>query len=209
MKRVSFLIDGFNLYHSVCEASIACRVHTKWLNINALCKSFLPLIGNTATLQSVYYFTSFAEFLGDPRVIIRHQNYIECLKSTGVIISKGRFKPKQILCPLCRREFTRYEEKETDVAVAVKLLDVFICDECDTCVLMTGDTDLIPAVITAQGLFPSKTVLFAFPYNRKNQELVQIAPGSFRIKGERYSQFQFDNPVVLPSGKTIAKPEAW
>jgi uncharacterized LabA/DUF88 family protein len=210
MNRVIFIVDGFNLYHSVKEASGEHGfIQTKWLNLHALCQSFLPLINPEATLESIYYFTSLAEYLGDPNVIIRHNTYMECLEATGVIISKGRFKPKQILCPLCRKEFTRYEKKETDIAVASKLLEVFVKDECDTAVLMTGDTDAIPAVKTANSLYPHKVVLFAFPYNRKNRELAQLAPRSFRIKAERYIKYQFSNPFQLPGGKLVYKPESW
>jgi len=210
MNRVIFIIDGFNLYHSLKEASAEKGfTQTKWLNLDALCRSFLPLINPEAKLESIFYFTSLAEYLGDPDTIARHKLYMDCLEATGVIISKGRFKPKQILCPLCHQEFTRHEEKETDIAVASKLLETFIKNECDTAVLMTGDTDLIPAVKTARSICPQKVVLFAFPYNRKNKELAQLAPGSFRIKADRYISCQFPNPVELSEGKLIYKPLKW
>ena len=44
MARVTFLVDGFNLYHSLEEASLAMGgVGTKWLDLNALCETFSPL----------------------------------------------------------------------------------------------------------------------------------------------------------------------
>jgi hypothetical protein len=64
-------------------------------------------------------------------------------------------------------------------------LELFHTDACDTVVLVTGDTDLTPAVRTAAQVFPSKTVHFAFPYKRKNKELAQLTGNSFVIRKER------------------------
>jgi hypothetical protein len=49
VNRTAFLIDGFNLYHSAREAGKATRGHgTKWLDIRALCESYLHLVGSGA-----------------------------------------------------------------------------------------------------------------------------------------------------------------
>lgn len=111
----------------------------------------------------------------------------------------GRFK----------RNGTRWEEKETDVALAVKLIEVFVRDECDVAVLVTGDTDLTPGIRTAKSLFPSKEVFCAFPFNRGRKELKQIADGAFKISKESYQKFQLPNTVVLPRGRTVSKPHGW
>jgi uncharacterized LabA/DUF88 family protein len=50
-------------------------------------------------------------------------------------------------------------------------MEVLMNNECDTVVLVTGDTDLAPAVRTVKRLFPDKTITFIFPYKRKNKEL--------------------------------------
>ncbi len=102
-----------------------------------------------------------------------------------------------------------HEEKETDVALSVKLLELFHADACDTIVLVTGDSDLVPAVRAADRMFPAKTVCFAFPYRRKNAELATLVNKHFRIKKDRYAQHQFPDSVVLPSGRTINKPNHW
>ena len=42
MDRVTFIIDGFNLYHSVCDAERDLKgASTKWLDIKSLCSSYL------------------------------------------------------------------------------------------------------------------------------------------------------------------------
>jgi len=219
MNHVTFIIDGFNLYHSVREAAKILDTSTKWLNIKNLCYAYLGaisgVVGGRTNLKSIYYFSAFAKHIEarDPRVIIRHKNLIKCLEDTGINVEMGRFKPKEIKCPLpnynCVRKFTKHEEKETDVAIAVKLLEVFFVNECDTAVLVTGDTDLAPATKTANKLFPDKHILFAFPAFRKNKELSQLAPGSFTLKPKQYAKYQFPDPYELSNGTLINKPQSW
>jgi uncharacterized LabA/DUF88 family protein len=224
MNRVTFLVDGFNLYHSIRDLGRFQKLRVKWLNIHSLCSSFLYLIGKDANLAEIYYFSAFAYHLNDPNVIKRHQDYIECLKSTGIIPEMGRFKPKDVTCPLrsqlvksspkniqcpIRGKFTKHEEKETDIAIAAKLFEVIFNNKCDTVVLLTGDTDLTPAVKACKSLFPDKNILFAFPYRRYNQELGLLFPSSFKIHAKTYVRHLFPDPVHLPDGSKIYKPTSW
>ena len=209
MNRVVFLVDGFNLYHSTKDIYRYCnRLQAKWLDIRSLCSSLLYQISKDAKIESVYYFTAFAYFLKDPSVIRRHKNYIKCLETTDVKPEIARFKRKEVLCKLCKRQFIKHEEKETDVAICAKLLEVLLKGEGDTVVLMTGDTDLAPAVKTAKAIFSNK-ILFAFPYRRANDELIKIAPGSFKIDINSYIKNQLPDPFTLPDGRTINKPDSW
>jgi uncharacterized LabA/DUF88 family protein len=212
MDRVTFLIDGFNLYHSVCNASEDLSgASTKWLDIRSLCSGYIYLLGKTATLREIHYFSALATHLeaSKPDVTKRHRDFIRCLQATGVLSELNRFKRKSMRCPSCGHRYNRYEEKETDVSIALKLLELFVTDSCDTVVLVTGDTDLAPAVRTAKKLFTGKRVVFAFPYKRKNSELAKLAPGSFEIKKEQYTKYQFSNPYTLPDGSQISKPSKW
>jgi hypothetical protein len=115
-----------------------------------------------------------------------------------------------MMCLNCVSSFNRREEKQTDVAIGAKLLELLFLDRCDTVMVVSGDTDVIPAVKTAQSLFPHKRVGFLLPYRRQNQELADLAPGlHFAIRKETYTRYQFPDPLVLPSGKTIKKPAGW
>ncbi len=212
LKPRVFLIDGFNLYHSLEDASRLLGVKaTKWLNIHSLCSSYLHLIGNNAQISGIYYFSALAlhyQFT-NPDKIERHKKYIRCLESTGIIVKLGRFKSRPIICKVCYQKFVRHEEKETDVAIATKLLELSYANLYDTVVLVTGDTDLSPAVMSVQKNFINKKIIFAFPYKRKNQELADLAPSSFSIGCNNIVQHQFPNPVVLKEGTEIYKPDSW
>ncbi len=81
MIRTSFLIDGFNLYHSVKTASHDLGLSgggTRWLDIRSMCQSYLHLIDTAARLSEIYYFSALAKHLEmrKPDVTLRHKNYI-------------------------------------------------------------------------------------------------------------------------------------
>jgi len=208
MSRTTFLVDGFNLYHSTKDLQRDHNIFAKWLNIQSLCVSLLHLIDKHATLEQIYYFSAFATHLNNPGVLTRHKNYIDCLTDTGVIPIMGRFKPKTIKCPSCGALITRFEEKETDVAIATKLLELLSRNACEIVVLVSGDTDLVPAIETAKQLFLSCQVFVAFPYRRKNEELAQITK-SFKINKASYLKHQFPDPCILSNGTHIPKPSSW
>ncbi len=92
MIRVSFLVDGFNLYHSVRNAQKDLGKSTKWLDIRALCTSYLSTIatsiGKWTELGDIFYFSALARHLEakSPDVTKRHKAYLSCLKDTGIVV---------------------------------------------------------------------------------------------------------------------------
>lgn len=212
MNRTVFIVDGFNLYHSLIEAERDSSSGTKWLDLKKLCSSYLPIAasigGSRAELESIYYFSASPTHRAQDK-IDRHALYMRCLRASGVHVQLGRFKRKTVYCNECNRTFFTHEEKESDVAIAIKLFEICYLDLCDTAILVTGDTDLSPAVVTCKRLFPSKPILFAFPYKRTNVELAKIAPESFSIKLRSCRRCQFSDPLILPDGTSISKPSVW
>jgi len=212
--RTAFVIDGFNVYHSLVDASRSLGLPdesgTKWLNLRALCASYLPVFGVDAKLAGVHYFSALAHHLQatHPGLTARHQLYVRVLKETGVSVELGRFKKRPITCHACRKTIKCHEEKETDVAVASKLFEILALDLADRVVLMTGDTDLAPAVRTVKKLYPDKEVCFAFPWNRKQAELEALVTTSISITREAYLRHQFSNPAVI-GRKSFRKPVTW
>jgi uncharacterized LabA/DUF88 family protein len=211
MNRVSFLVDGFNVYHSVRAAAESTGESLKWLDLRSLCSSYLSAIGGAAQRERIYYFSAYAHFLTpkDPGVIVRHRTYVSALRATGVEPVMSRFKWKPRWCPICKVEHPGHEEKETDVAIAVMLMELCIEDSFDTAVLVSGDTDLLPAIRTVRRLFPEKQIWAAFPHGRYNAELAEAVDQSITIKRKKYGQHQLPDPVVLADGRKASKPIEW
>ncbi|HEY0025632.1 MAG TPA: NYN domain-containing protein [Longimicrobium sp.] len=230
--RVAFVVDGFNLYHSIRDAEklVAARPQ-RWLDLNALCSSYLQVFGRTATLEGIYYFSAIAKHLAasKPDIELRHQAYIDALKSTGVHVTLANFKAREKFIPLkycrfrigrwkrrlrvpiprCSLSYIKAEEKETDVAIASKMFELLHRQTADAVVLISGDTDLLPAIRTGRALFPGAEIALMFPYNRHNAELKRAVARSFKISKEQYAKYQLPDPVVLPSGHAIRKPPTW
>ena len=113
--RVMFLIDGFNIYHSLREQPHLWKY--KWLNLYRLCQILIP---KRCQITKVYYCSAYATW--DANKMARHQQYVRLLKTTPVEVVLGRFKEKSVKCRLCHREFKTSIEKETDINIAIKLV---------------------------------------------------------------------------------------
>ena len=210
--RVVFFIDGFNLYHSVQAAQkLLPEDQLKWLDIPALCRSYLHQIGGGAELSAVHYFTAYAYHLRDkaPEKISRHKAFVRALTARKVKACISQFSPKQVWSHEIERWVGAYEDKETDVAIACSVMGMAMDDELDVAVLVTGDSDFAPVAETFQRRFSKKRILFALPFARGTKRLKQLCPDSFSISKEAYAKHQFPDEVMLPSGKTVTIPPDW
>jgi uncharacterized LabA/DUF88 family protein len=212
MKRVCFLIDGFNLYHSIKDLNKIHGIKAKWLDLHSLCQSYIYLFGKDAVLQDIYYFSAYPNHLAikSPDTLVRHKNFVSCLEDMNVKVILGRFKEKKVFCSNCKTIVTKHEEKETDVAIAIKIIELFHEDSCDIQVIISGDTDLAPAVRTSLSLFKNKQICFAFPFNRKMKELSKLSTlASFSISAGNYQKHLLPDPYILKDGQKISKPPTW
>lgn len=230
--RVAFLVDGFNVYHSIrdAEKQVSDRPQ-RWLDLRAFCQDYVRHLGRSAVLEGVYYFSALARHLeaSKPDIVQRHTTYIEALESTGVHVTLANFKARDkhvsfahcrfrlpwlkqpIRLPFrnCTVIFQRAEEKETDVAIATKMFELLHTGSVEAIVLVSGDTDLLPAIRTAQRLFPTVRICVCFPFRRHNADLKQAVVTSFKVRKEQYAKHQLPDPVLTPSGRTLHKPARW
>lgn len=213
MNRVAFLVDGFNVLHSLKEAQRVLGRQLQWLDLRSLCLWYVRsgVFGRTATLQGVTYFSAYATFLppGHPGAPAWHRTYVRALEATGVSVVLGRFRSRRRKCPKCGASYLGYEEKETDVAIAARIMELAISRECETIAVVTGDTDILPAIRTARRIAPAKTLWVASPFRRYHRALREQAQNWFRIRPQAYLAHQLPEAVAAPDGKVIRKPPAW
>lgn len=210
--RAVFFVDGFNLYHSVAEAETHLPdTQLKWLDIPALCASYLHQIGGGAELSEVHYFTAYAEHLRgkNPEKLIRHKAFVRALTARKVKEHISKFSCKRVWSDELEQWVQAHEEKETDVAIACEVLGMAMDDKLDVAVLMTGDSDFAPVAEAFQKRFYQKRILFARPFARATKRLKQICPDSFNITKEAYAKHQLPEKVQLPSGKFVTIPSTW
>ncbi|TVP79652.1 MAG: NYN domain-containing protein [Puniceicoccaceae bacterium] len=211
-RKAFFFIDGFNLYHSILAAEkLMPEEQLKWLDIPSFCRSYLPLLGKDVDLGEVHYFSAYADHLQQeaPDKPERHRKFVRALTASKVIAHIGRFYPKQVWSHQLTMWLDAYEEKETDVAIACKVLSLAQRNAFDVAVLVTGDSDFSPLARTFIQDFPHKKIRFAFPFARISKELKQICLDSFTISKEAYQKYQFPDKVRLPSKKFVTIPQEW
>lgn len=165
-SKVSFYIDGFNIYHRINEYQKKTGICYKWLNYRSL---FTSLLKSYEGISDIYFFTAITQDFGIDTVQ-RHNKYITALKSQGIKIVKGYFSKKKKLCRVqdCNFKGNKYfdirEEKQTDVNVSLFLLKDAYLKKYDKCFLMSGDNDFAPVLITIKDLFNINPFLITPPY---------------------------------------------
>jgi uncharacterized LabA/DUF88 family protein len=199
--RVSAFIDGFNLYHALDGTG---KHHLKWLDLRMLCLAFAPAPQDT--LGTVYYFSAYATWR--PNAYARHRALVAALRARGVEAVLGLFKEKDRNCRTCGSHWTDHEEKETDVNIALHLLRDAQQDRYDRALLVSGDSDLAPAVRMVRHLFPHKDVRIIAPYGRGySMDLVNAAGGvshARRMKQIHVERTLLPDRVVSADGILVA-----
>jgi len=205
MSRVMVYVDGFNLYFGL--RSKGWRKHY-WLNLQALATALLK---PGQTLECVHYFTSRIRANGRNLPDMQRQTtYLEALDTLpGLQLHFGHYleKPKQ--CRQCGAQWMDYEEKMTDVNIAVQLLSDAFDDRFDTALLISGDSDLTTPVNKLRTQFPAKRLIVAFPPDRQSFELKKAANATFTIGETNLRQSQLPAQVQRADGFILQRPAHW
>ena len=202
VERVVCFIDGFNLYHAIVRLG---EPHLKWLDLRRLMQRYVH--GASQRVATVYYFSAYAEWLPEARR--RHGAYVAALAACGVVPVMGKFKAQDRWCPNCRRLSKGHEEKETDVNIALYLLDGAYRDSFDHAFLVSRDSDLVPAMRMLRERFPRKRLtLVAPPLAGHSTEMLGWATGKTKIRREHVEASLLPPEVRAPSGAIAARRPA-
>jgi len=205
LRRSISFIDGFNLYHAIASLH---RPELKWVNLRLLSGVFI----NTSLekLGEVFYFSAYADHLATP-LQQAQKIYIRALELSAVKPVLGHFKKKERKCPSCSHKWISHEEKETDVNIATSLLDLAYCDAFDRALVISNDSDLVPAIRTVRKRFPQKQITTIAPPNYyHSNELIQVSSDKARIRPEHLEQSLLPTHVKDVSGLTsISRPEEY
>lgn len=175
MATVIAYVDGFNLYHGL-HAKYQRRY--LWLDLEHLVQRIRP----KDRIVAVRYFTALVR--DDPPALVRQWVYLNALNAhsgDSVEIVFGRYQTKIQRCRHCGGVWTSYEEKETDVNVAVSLVADAAAAASDIALIVSADSDLCPAIRTARSLNPRRGMIAAFPPRRSSFEIRSLIRGAFTI----------------------------
>jgi uncharacterized LabA/DUF88 family protein len=206
VERVYCYIDGFNLYHSLASLK---QDHFKWVNLWKLASYFLD--PKLHELSAVYYFSAYATWR--PSAFRRHKEYVRALRAVGVVPVMSEFYEKTNWCTRCHASWNAHEEKQSDVKIALWMLDHAYRDRYDRALLISRDSDLTPAVRMIGERFPEKKIYVIAPPNRRHsKELAKTVPRKHlkSVKQIHIEKALFGDRVLDPDGKLAAvRPEKY
>ena len=204
IQRVVAYVDGFNLYYGI--RSKGWRRYY-WLDLSKLVGK---LLRPGQQLVVVRYFTArVLPAAGDQEKSKRQGVYLEALATLPDLeIQYGYFLPKESLCHWCGATWRTYEEKMTDVNIAVSLLADAQDDIYDTAMVISGDSDLSGPIEEVRRRYPGKRVVVAFPPRRVSKELRKGGP-SFTIGRDAFRDSQFPAQIISPTGHVLIRPAEW
>ena len=147
--RAAAFVDGLNLYHGLRDAAL---LRYRWLDIERMADSLAadaggPL-GMSLDVTRVVYCTS---PVADKQAARRQDIYLQALQQhcARVEIRRGTHEEKTRECARCGASVGFQTEKQTDVNLAVEMMLEAAKpagQRAGVHLLVTGDTDLLPAV---------------------------------------------------------------
>lgn len=204
LERRAFYIDGFNLYFGLKDKGWR---KYYWLNLQELCLRLTP---NHQQLVKVRYFT--ARISGpnnDKR--LRQKTYLQALETLPLVeIHYGHYLAHPQKCLKCGHTFTRFSEKKSDVNLAVAMLTDALDDLYDIAVVISADSDLVPAIDAIRKHAPNKRIGLLSPPERGSAALKNCCHFYVGSLGEAViRKSQFSDNVTSKTGYPLTRPGHW
>lgn len=229
-KRVNVYIDGFNLYHvllkNIKEWTKPWESDLKWCNLRSLVESYLQ---SDEELGKIYFFTADSWI---PETRNRWIIYQKALNNEGIDIIKWKYsnisrtfvdKMKVILLKMWfdiwddgiekyypkRLMYKTYEEKRTDVNIAVKILEDAFLWKYDNAIIMSWDSDIVPAIESVKKNFTDKKFTALWLVWTKWQLIKNLCDNHEIIGYNKMKSHRFDTEITLKTGEKISMPNEW
>jgi uncharacterized LabA/DUF88 family protein len=218
-ERVFVFIDGFNLYHAVIKHF---PNRYKWCDLRKLTKQFVD--NKTQELKSIYFFTAYCSW--DNTKKARHKKYIKALQyHCGVYSVLGKYRkvnrkfnfpmkilkcvPESVADILEKLVYETHEEKETDVNMALKILEDGFLDKYDHAFILSGDSDLIGAIKSIKKHFPDKKFTSLLPQKAKGKIIRKACNYRFQITAKHFEASLLPEEIKLNTGEVLNMPESY
>ncbi|MEO0505788.1 MAG: NYN domain-containing protein [Bacteroidota bacterium] len=172
--RTIVYVDGFNFYYGLKRKK---RLDERWGAYYWIdfCKLFQQFLAPEDTLLQVKYFTA------PPLSLEKRIRQSALFKANDLIngekfkVIKGKYIDKPVHCNNCHTDFTKPEEKRTDVNIAVNLIGDCALNRVDKLILVSADSDLVPPLEFIKTNYPDKKLRIFFPPTNYSNDLRDIA----------------------------------
>jgi 6-hydroxy-3-succinoylpyridine 3-monooxygenase len=209
-NRCIIYIDGFNFYYGLFKK----RPEWRWLNL----QSFFEQLRLNEDVVKIRYFTAIVDEREHvSRKRDRQKRFLKALSSLPKVeVILGFFQSRERTCQAtCKRVYREPEEKKTDVNIAVALIDDAMANRADSMVVVTGDSDIQPAVAWIRQHYPAITLTVYVPalpealHSRRADYYRQIRVTWRFLPTENLLAHQLSASVTAADGQIVARPSEW
>lgn len=209
--RVYCFVDGFNLYHALQwfedgtnDAQRRQYRKYKWISLTALAKCYIS--PKSQVLAGVEYFTTYTHW--DPAKQLRHRQFVMAQECEKVNVTFGHFKEKRVDCrATCKVTFPIWQEKQTDVNIALRMVELAHQNAYDKALVISADSDLIPAIKLIQRTYADKVIAVVVPIGRKGEDIKAACNKSrFTMTEEQLARCKMPEKLKHPTGAWVIKP---
>ena len=112
-------------------------------------------------------------------------------------------------------DLSTYEEKETDVNIALKIFEDWIYDNYDKAIIVSGDSDIIPAIRRINDLAKKWKInnkefsVLLFPWSKWKMIVKACNNNRLNIDSKHIENSLFPNKIDIWDWKFIRKPKSW
>jgi hypothetical protein len=210
-NRCIIYIDGFNFYFGLFKQ----RPEWRWLNL----QSFFENLRLDDDVVKIRYFTAIVDEREQiSRKRDRQKRFHKALSSLPKVeVVLGFFQDRERKCQAsCKEKYKEPEEKKTDVNIAVAMIHDAIAGSADSMVVVSGDSDIQPAVAWVRQNHPKiKITVYvpalpeAYSSRRTDYYRQQLRIQCRFLPTQDISAHQFPNSVTLLDGKAVERPDEW
>lgn len=224
--KTTIYIDGFNLYYSAIRGT-----EYKWLDVVALFRGICQQQNPESEITQVKFFTApikaklstrqqqalYSQQLYIKALETLHPDHFECIEGFFQL-SKGNFPRYQTpIDKLDKVPVWKVEEKKTDVNIALSMYRDASKETAEQVVIVTSDSDIIPALEYIREDFPEIKIGVVFPkiqseadeYRISNKALSKLSHWTRgHIHPEELEASQLPDKIPTKK-KPIIKPNYW
>lgn len=217
MLKTIVYIDGYNLYYRLRKTPY------KWLNPLKLCHLILPIVlpNKKIEIVKVKFFTAKIKLITPEhkKNQTRQEIYWRALETiSNLEIIHGKYKRKTSKGVLLDkkgketgkiRSIKTFEEKESDVSVAVNMISgAYERKDCKQFILISNDTDLVPAIKYIKQNLEKKILILSPTRGRIHRDIVNWSHKQTIIKDNHLCKSQFQEELSDRNG-IFHKPLIW
>jgi len=203
-QRVIVYIDGFNFYFGLKSNAKWKKYY--WLDVVKLFEMFMR---PNQELVAVKYFSAKPDDIDQS---LRQNAFFQANRENPKFkLILGKYLKKSITCFRCGNIIHTHEEKETDVRIATQIVADAYQKNCDISIVVSADSDMIPAIELATEVH--QKVFVYFPPYQYSSNLATMGMGKALHMKQYESRFrQCILPDVVHLEKTdfdLHIPEKW